>query len=1108
MSCHADAGGKIPPPGKRHCEFSQKPTRVEKNAWIAFELTHPKNCRRSEGGHLAAAEKVEKVEKQAPQPSLLVILKIPKGNLVSEDEVEAASASLSNRASGNGEWSTTVNRPPTPPESVMGGADAHGSSNQPSPWVASFPGSPLKSTPLNTFASEPASRRGSEQSKNSIVTTADVKDENTLSPRKRRRLHRGLKDTTEFPLSPETSTFEPAKKAVKLETRFQTNENLLAKFNTSAERRSSDDRTSPIKTPVSKQESPVQLHVATEEHELSPVHAAPDSGETKAIKTEQTLLENGTALEENPPPIRSNSDLSIIDIESAAGGSSAEPAPEDSTATFDRMEINPDPGSDDLIIIEDNKHQESSNQGTQAKDLIPDAPERRDGPFPSEGAPNTANSEKTSEADANTSRNEVQPSTEELVESSAHLPLDNVVPRERLLERPLPHHPRGKDDTRGQNTVSNHFQDIVNFTTNGIAKEEMHQKDVAERQEASPVQSVAKETPPVVSKPQADSMQAPEKDLQAQEPQPDEDIHMNNSQDTFQPFGAIARQSTQGAPTENPKPSAGFQQSSPLTRDNMFSWKISTGRPSPMNLDHDTVSVSQNDSYSETVSPRQTLFPKDYISQMVAHTQKPRDDSSEPETLPYHNTFTPINSPGSVHLKTLQNQSLADSTATNLNKQKISKQRRRRPKVPELSELKHILPAPIGPAHSEDPNPTGSFQTNMLPGPDQVPERNFTITTNSSSEEVAARAPEPSISTQATQHLKNDQTGRPESRSHSYPFLNRRRSHQGVNSKENTASPPQAPPQTWKKPYLVQQSPPDRSHAPVPRLGPHKTPETPDPGTNTVSHMQGPTDLARPIRLEPIQRPQLDHAEIYCRYPPTERPDRTHIVPSQESELRRYSLPGEQTIFSANAPQMANLNKPLHNQIRGVVPFTGGNGPIQQRGSQPSQVYSAPMTPTDQLHSPNRAAFPPFQASIGHHMGPFTGNARGESLPPPPASVEDFAVRQYIEQTKLRVFPPSDSETDFEVVRLGPYLGADSLISKVLGSISGELTIRVAKLRITFTWMPTGVKGRTMAMRLENERKEDAFRHICEEIAKLYPSDEKKTPAVLDVDVLLRENER
>lgn len=1101
MSCHADAGGKIPPPGKRHCEFSQKPTRAEKNAWIAFELTHPKNCRRSEGGHLAAAEKVEKVETQAEKPSLLVILKIPKGKAALEDEIEAASSSLSNRASGNGEWSTTVNRPPTPPESVMGGADAHVSSNQPSPWVSSFPGSPLKSTPVDTFASEPASRRGSEQSKNSVITTADAKDGNASSPRKRRRLHRGLKDKTEFPLSPETATFEPAKKAVKLDTRFQTNENLLAKFNTSAERRSSDDRSPSIKTPVSKQESPIELHVATEGHEPSPIHAAPHSEEPEALRKEQTVFANGTAPEENPLPIKSNSDLSIIDTVPAASGSNAEPAPSDSMASLDRMEIDPEPENDDVVVIMDHQDQGSSNQDIPAKDPNSEATERRDGLLPFDGAPNTANAEKTpSEANTN---NEIQPSAEEVVESSAHLPLDNVVPRERLLERPLPHHPRGKDDTRGQNSVSNHFQDILSFTTNSIAEEETHQKDVAERQEDSPEQSVTKEAPPAVSKPQA----APEENLQAQELRPEQDIFMNISQSTFQQSGATDRQSIQGALTEFQESSAGFQQSSP-TGDKQFSWKTSAGLPPSVNLDSNMVSVSQSDTHSEAVSPRQTLFPKDYISQMVAHTQKPREDSSEPETLPYHNTFTPINSPGTVHLKTLQNQSLAEDTATNLSKQKLPKQRRRRPKVPELSELKHILPAPIGPAHNEDPMPTGSFQISLLPGPEQVPEQNFTIATNSSSEAVAAKASEPSIPSQATQHLKNDQTGRPESRSHSYPFLNRRRSHQGVNSKENTASPPQALPQTWKKPAVVQQSPPDRSYTPVTRPGPYKTPERPDSNSHIVPYTQGPTDVAQPVRLEPIQRPQLDHAEIYCRYPTTERPDRSHIVPSQDSELRRYSLPGEQIMFSANSQPMANLNKPLHNQIRGVVPFTGGNSPIQHRGSQPSQVYSAPMTPTDQLHSPNRAAFPPFQAAIGHHMGPFTGNARGESLPPPPASVEDFAVRQYIEQTKLKVFPPSDSETDFEVVRLGPYLGADSLISKVLSGIPSDLTIRVAKLRIAFTWMPTGVKGRTMAMRLENERKEEAFRHICEEIAKLYQSDETKTPAVLDVDVLLRENER
>ena len=113
-------------------------------------------------------------------------------------------------------------------------------------------------------------------------------------------------------------------------------------------------------------------------------------------------------------------------------------------------------------------------------------------------------------------------------------------------------------------------------------------------------------------------------------------------------------------------------------------------------------------------------------------------------------------------------------------------------------------------------------------------------------------------------------------------------------------------------------------------------------------------------------------------------------------------------------------------------------------------------------------------------------------------------LRRYIEDTRLHIYSPLDGHNDFEIIRLGPFFDSDSFVSRVY-NLMPEFSPRIAKLRITFTWMPKEAKGRTLVMRLDSDvGKQDAFDHICGLVGEQYNPEEPPPPVILEINSELR----
>ncbi|KAG8534154.1 uncharacterized protein KY384_000998 [Bacidia gigantensis] len=273
------------------CSFPLKPSKQEKVAWVAFISIYGKDGRRSEGGHLAGSNKrleISETPKPVPvdkkaveKPSLIVHLKIGKPREAESDNKVEPPAVSSPPQMGD-QWSTTVNRPPTPPDSIAEAQSIVGASNKTSPVDLDFQSSSVDQPKSRAPDHQNSTEKERHETTRKSPAVVEIEDDDitilTAAPRKRRRLHQGLREGEETDLSAEDQTgltieqsAEPASeksddkkilestllvdKTPKIRPASHSNDALLEKWISTAERRKSQDQTlekSSLKLGISK----------------------------------------------------------------------------------------------------------------------------------------------------------------------------------------------------------------------------------------------------------------------------------------------------------------------------------------------------------------------------------------------------------------------------------------------------------------------------------------------------------------------------------------------------------------------------------------------------------------------------------------------------------------------------------------------------------------------------------------------------------------------------------------------------------------------------------------------------------------------------------------
>ena len=242
------------------CTFpvqAKKISKEAKEAWRLFATGNPKDCRQSAGGHLAAARKQQAQDHQspfasrgnAPTRSLMVCLRIGKpqkgGRAPRRD-----SNMFPNLLRNYQDWSITPNRPPTPPESVGDTQEIVNRSGKPSPVTSHFT-QPKDITGLQLPSRSAASSRRPSELSSTIgkQNNRDQEDDDDVTiistmPRKKRRLHRGLKERPAPPFVARGVVDAHSIKGLKPKSSFHNNEDLLEKWTKIAERRASESANS------------------------------------------------------------------------------------------------------------------------------------------------------------------------------------------------------------------------------------------------------------------------------------------------------------------------------------------------------------------------------------------------------------------------------------------------------------------------------------------------------------------------------------------------------------------------------------------------------------------------------------------------------------------------------------------------------------------------------------------------------------------------------------------------------------------------------------------------------------------------------------------------
>ena len=293
------------------CHFPAKPTKAEKAAWNSFQLVNGKTSRSSQGGHLkpseetpdqaavAETEQPKAAESLAPR-KLWVTLKCDQVK-ASLHAAQVASTTATDRSSNNGDWSTAVNRPPTPPDSV-GDFMEIGNKSRKNSTIES----PVTTT-LQLIAA--SSRRGPESDLEINSDSADT----LANPRKRRRLQRGLRDREDFSPAGEyqPSTLKPSRSG---SLPNHNDEELLKKFTETAKRRASAN--GKLLPPT------MEVFARSLDAEVQKI----DSSSINGPKSQEPIREAGTADVEQSEP-EDEVDLVMLDTPPSKHISNAELAP-------------------------------------------------------------------------------------------------------------------------------------------------------------------------------------------------------------------------------------------------------------------------------------------------------------------------------------------------------------------------------------------------------------------------------------------------------------------------------------------------------------------------------------------------------------------------------------------------------------------------------------------------------------------------------------------------------------------------------------------------------------------------------------------------------------
>ena len=988
-------------------------------------------ARRQQDG-LVAAQSPSAEAAVDGKPTLMVKLRLGKENAARIER--KGSMSLSNFTPLSGEWVPVVDRPPTPPESISESQDSAATSNKPSPITRSYSISPTRPSKPEPTTSEPTSRRGSGyslQSNGEIFSTeGEAEDSSTRSetPRKRRRLHRGLKERASGFQSTERGTPEASIIAPKHKPTFHTNEDLLAKFTNAVGRRQSEDRPFTTQNEAESQDSAGN---STSAATFTPFNTAPDL-ESSGSPILPTLIKHVSPSEEFDEDTKRNP---------SEASSSVSRALQDSES--------------------DGKATDCGYQGLDVK------PSGHKFEFSAQQSPMIIDLEAEPEIPKTTTSPEIQALSNSENRSTA--PVGDIKSESGVL--------------------------IATDTTSLIQKAEPDQMEFEKARAKPPAMPEEKPIEDTDQISISELPQSPKTGMTASYPvmvQPGFSERKQSVSAEPSPMQIVFPSHVSLPPANIENGSTKTILDASLEEAAKPTWTLESAVPDrektvvvlPSQHDLPFRSPAFDSEASKSLSPKKRVFPADdYLEQMVAHSKKSRTGSQVSESA-YQNPFTPINNPTLTNFKTLPSQS-PDGNGSMQKELSVppKMKRQRKPKSQNPADLPKLAPAPFG--HDSE---------------------QITLMSNSG-ESLGQQLPQDSFMPQAsTAPSKPDIHKRQAPQRSSYPFLQHKRSQHGGSSSEHTASPPSMgvarPNQT---PPSVQRSSPRPHHSPFQHLARTSHTASPDsrPAPQTVRY--GPAPLPSPAESDAQLRPDLEFGEIFTQYPQQrqgltfEYPSKPHFEPDIP---RRHSTQVEKPPNAPIRPVMPHLNAPMPSQLIANGSYQGSA--IVRQVAAPSQIYSAPMTPTEQFHSPQRAAFPRFtpgQHGLAGANQPFRGHARSSS---DQGSFENGPLRHFIEQTKLHVYPPLNEDNDFEIVRLGAYSSADHFLSRVLSTIP-EFAIKVSKLRVTFQWMPEGNRGRTMAMRLDDpERKEDAFKHICDEISNQFRIVGSGAPVTLIVDVVLK----
>ncbi|KAL9098888.1 MAG: hypothetical protein Q9163_005532 [Psora crenata] len=248
QTCHENGDESIVEKGViklGNCTFPIQARQIPKEtkeAWRLFTTVSPRGCRRSAGGHLAAARNQKEQDHQldtASSPlestgngrekSLTASLSVGKSLNGGSEDVEN-SVMFPNLLRNTQEWSITPNRPPTPPESDADNQDGTNESAEVSQPQDAHNQRPDQS---HGFSKRPSEVGDSHFKENTLVGDGGNVMSTTSTTKKKRRLHRGLKDTPQSPSLP------PSKKP-KPDLLFYTNEELMDKWTNTAKWRASE----------------------------------------------------------------------------------------------------------------------------------------------------------------------------------------------------------------------------------------------------------------------------------------------------------------------------------------------------------------------------------------------------------------------------------------------------------------------------------------------------------------------------------------------------------------------------------------------------------------------------------------------------------------------------------------------------------------------------------------------------------------------------------------------------------------------------------------------------------------------------------------------------